>query len=312
VSVADRPRSAELYRIDRQEPLPLYAQIERNLRDLIQGGRLQPGQHVPPEWELAELYGVSRLTVRRALDDLVRQDWLNRRHGVGTFVSRPAVAAIAPSKLSFTQEMLAIGRKPSSRLLSCKVVTAPQSVNSCRAATLLLLDDQAALVEIVRLRLADDLPLLLETAYLSSLRFPDLESDEELAGGSLYERMSTRYGVQIARVDQTSSRCYWPLHWRAHWACGRARRRFSVRVYPTARKANQWSAPGPTPTGNTASFTFPFAGAKGERQIDRSQPERRWIPGPREPCRGRISNVSRILARRTNDPVATYTALEWI
>ena len=203
MSVADRPRSAELYRIDRQEPLPLYAQIERNLRDLIQVGRLQTRQHVQPEWELAELYGVSRLTVRRALDDLVRQDWLNRRHGVGTFVSRPAVAAIAPSKLSFTQEMLAIGRKPSSRLLSSKVVPAPQSVNSCRAATLLLLDDQAVLVEIVRLRLADDLPLLLETAYLSSLRFPDLESDSELAGGSLYERMSTRYGVQIARVDQT-------------------------------------------------------------------------------------------------------------
>ena len=79
--------------------------------------QLQPGDTVPPEWELAELYGVSRLTVRRALDDLVRQDWLNRRQGVGTFVSRPAVTAISPSQLSFTQEMLAIGRRPSSRLL---------------------------------------------------------------------------------------------------------------------------------------------------------------------------------------------------
>lgn len=203
MSAADRSPFAELYRIDHQEPLPLYAQIERNLRDLIQSGRLQPGQHVPPEWELAGLYGVSRLTVRRALDDLVRQDWLNRRHGVGTFVSRPAVAAIAPSKLSFTQEMLAIGRKPSSRLLSCEVLPAQQSAISCRAAALMLLDDQAALVEIVRLRLADDLPLLLETAYLSSARFPGLGSDGELADGSLYERMSTCYGVQIARVDQT-------------------------------------------------------------------------------------------------------------
>jgi GntR family transcriptional regulator len=203
VPTLDHSRSAELYRIDRQEPLPLYAQIERNLRDLIQSGRLQPGQHVPSEWELAAFYGVSRLTVRRAMDDLVRQDWLNRRHGVGTFVSRPAVAAIAPSRLSFTQEMLAIGRRPSSRLLSCGVVPAQQSGNTRRAATLLYLDDQDALVEIVRLRLADNLPLLLETAYLSSLRFPGLESDSELAGGSLYERMSARYGVLVARVDQT-------------------------------------------------------------------------------------------------------------
>jgi GntR family transcriptional regulator len=198
----DRSRSAELYRIDRQEPLPLYAQIERNLRDLIQSGQLQPGQHVPPEWELAEFYGVSRLTVRRALDDLVRQDWISRRHGVGTFVSGPAVATIAPSKLSFTQEMLAIGRKPSSRLLSSKIVSAQQSATSRRAAKLLNLDDQAGLVEIVRLRLADNLPLLLETAYLSSERFPGLESDENLVSGSLYERMNARYGVVIARVDQ--------------------------------------------------------------------------------------------------------------
>lgn len=201
--VAERSRPAELYRIDRQEKLPLYAQIERNLRDLIQSGRLQPGQNVPPEWELAGLYGVSRLTVRRALDDLVRQAWLNRRHGVGTFVSRPAVAAIAPSRLSFTQEMLAIGRKPSSLLLSSRVVPADLDTATRKAAILLHLDERAPLIEVDRVRLADDLPILLETAYLSSQRFPGLENDEALANGSLYERMSARFSVVVARVDQT-------------------------------------------------------------------------------------------------------------
>src|SRR5512136_142393 len=123
-----RARPDEKFKIDRLEKLPLYELIERNLRDLILSNQLQPGDTVPPEWELAELYGVSRLTVRRALDDLVRQDWLNRRQGVGTFVSRPLVTAITPSQLSFTQEMLAIGRRPTSRLVERRLVPASASV----------------------------------------------------------------------------------------------------------------------------------------------------------------------------------------
>src|SRR5512139_2432558 len=104
----------ELFKIDLKGRLPLYDQIERNLRDLIVNGHLKPGQAMPGEWELVELYGVSRLTVRRAVDELVRQNWLERKHGVGTFVRQPAMASIAASKLSFTQQMKAIGRRPGS------------------------------------------------------------------------------------------------------------------------------------------------------------------------------------------------------
>jgi GntR family transcriptional regulator len=191
-------RSVPLFRIDRLDKLPLYEQIERNLRELILKGRLQPGETVPSEWELSGRYGVSRLTVRRALDDLVRQDWLIRRQGVGTFVSRPVVAAISPSQLSFTQEMLAIGRRPSSRLLSSRILPADQT-----AAQRLSLAEGDALVEITRLRLADDVPILHETAYLSSQRFPGLEEEPTLENGSLYECLHLHYGVMVARVDQT-------------------------------------------------------------------------------------------------------------
>ncbi len=187
-----------LFRIDRHEKLPLYDQIERNLRDLILSGQLQPGEAVPSEWDLAGFYGVSRLTVRRALDDLVRQEWLSRRQGVGTFVSRPTVAAISPSQLSFTQEMLAIGRRPTSRLLSSRIVEA-----GATAAQRLGLEAGEPLVEIVRLRLADDVPILLETAYLPTRRFPGLEDEPGLASGSLYDCLGARYGAAVARVDQT-------------------------------------------------------------------------------------------------------------
>jgi len=198
MSVPVRARSEERFKIDRLEKLPLYELIERNLRELVLSNQLMPGDTVPPEWELAELYGVSRLTVRRALDDLVRQDWLSRRQGVGTFVARPAITAISPSQLSFTQEMLAIGRRPSSRLIERKIVPADAYI-----AQRLSLNEGDALAKITRLRLADDMPILLETAYLANQRFPDLENDPDLEQSSLYDYLSSHYGVVIARVDNS-------------------------------------------------------------------------------------------------------------
>ena len=118
----------ELFKINRQSKLPLYDLIEQNFRELILGGQLFTGDPVPSEWELAELYGVSRLTVRHALDILAYQGWLNRRHGVGTFVSKPTVAQITPSKLSFTEQMRTIGRVPSSRQIHVLIVPAIQEV----------------------------------------------------------------------------------------------------------------------------------------------------------------------------------------
>ncbi len=83
---------------------------------LIINGKMKSGEMLPSEWELVDLYGVSRLTVRRAVDELVRQNWLERKHGVGTFVCRPVTTSISASRLSFTEQMKAIGRNPGSRL----------------------------------------------------------------------------------------------------------------------------------------------------------------------------------------------------
>lgn len=187
----------DLIKIDRQAKVPLYHQISQNLRELILGGQLQPGEAVPSEWELSDLYGVSRLTVRRALGELAREGWLTRRHGVGTFVTNPTMARIAPGKLGFTQKMRQIGRTPSSRLVSIKVIPAADEV-----ATHLGLEAGAAVTELVRVRLADGEPIMLETAYLSQARFPDL-TEANLGTGSLYEFLSNRYQVTVVAVDQT-------------------------------------------------------------------------------------------------------------
>ena len=188
----------ELFKINRQEKAPLYDLIEQNLRQLILRGQLNQGESVPSEWELAELYGVSRLTVRNALENLTRQGWLVKRHGVGTFVAHPKVTEISPSKLSFTEQMRSIGRKPSSRLVSIRVIPTDADV-----ASSLKLDQGQPVVEIMRVRLADNEPILLETSYLSQARFPGLELATQLASTSLYDWLSSQYHTSVAMMDQT-------------------------------------------------------------------------------------------------------------
>ena len=186
----------EIFKIDPHSKLPLYDQIERNLRDLIINGKLNPGEVMPSEWELVELYGVSRLTVRRALDELVRQNWLERKHGVGTFVRQPVTASISASKLSFTEQMRSIGRKPSSQLVNQRETPA-----TAKIARLLRIEEGQSIIEITRVRLADDEPILLETSCLSMNSFPSLVSYSWSENESLYHILSEEYGVNVTGLD---------------------------------------------------------------------------------------------------------------
>lgn len=153
---------------------------------------------MPGEWDLAELYGVSRLTVRRALDELVRQNWLEKKHGVGTFVRQPTMASIAAGKLSFTEQMRSIGRDPASRYISQEVVPATDKI-----ARALHIQENDPIFEMTRVRMADKVPILLETACLSARRFPTLENHDWSQKESLYKVLSDEYDVNISALDHT-------------------------------------------------------------------------------------------------------------
>lgn len=197
MSDLDRTQWPQLFRIDPETRIPLYDRIQRNLADLIMEGRLAEGQALPSEHELADLYGVSRLTVRKAMDELVRQRWLVRKQGVGTFVTAPRIVSIAPGKFSFTEEMRAIGRRPGSRLLALQVRPATAEI----AAHLDLAAGQPV-IELRRVRLADDIPILIENCYLSQARFPALEGQRSLESGSLYKFLFDQYQISISSMDQ--------------------------------------------------------------------------------------------------------------
>src|ERR1700756_2142641 len=106
--------------LDPEDPSPLYMRVERALREAVRRGDLEPGMAVPPERDLADTFGVSRITIRKALGGLVDQGLLTRRQGAGTFVAA-SVDRIEKSlsKIgSFSEDMASRGLKPSSTWLS--------------------------------------------------------------------------------------------------------------------------------------------------------------------------------------------------
>jgi GntR family transcriptional regulator len=142
------------------------------------------------------MYGVSRLTVRRAIGDLEREGLLVRRHGVGTFVANLSEAQIFPSELSFSKNMEQIGRSPCSRIVILQIMPASE-----RVAEQLRIKEGDPVFELVRIRLVDGEPLMLETSYLSQTRFPELDQ-ADLTTGSLYTFLETRYQTTITALDQ--------------------------------------------------------------------------------------------------------------
>jgi GntR family transcriptional regulator len=148
------------------------------------------GDRVPPERELSAAWGVARMTLRRALDELVAEGLIVRNQGRGTFVARPRMARKL-SMNSFTEEMRKQGRVPSSRLIAFKRIKA-----GVRQARQLRLPVGDPIVRFTRLRLADGEPIGVETTCVSAALVPGLqEADLE---GSWYEVLERKYAIRIA------------------------------------------------------------------------------------------------------------------
>ena len=167
--------------------------VRERVLDLLEG--LSSGSAIPPERELCERFDVSRVTLRRAVDDLVRDGVLSRRQGSGTYVAQPKLAQ-ALSVRSFSQDMRQRGLEPSSQVLSVERVPAGP-----RLGQRLAVSPADPVVRIRRLRLADGEPLGLETASVPAALAPGLE-EADLEGSSLYEVLARDHGIAIASGSQ--------------------------------------------------------------------------------------------------------------
>jgi GntR family transcriptional regulator len=178
-------------------PIPFYHQVYLDLRGLMESGRWQAGYQVPPERELAREYGVSLITVRRALDELVREQRIERTRGRGTFVLPQRIDRDLDEPLSFSEEMQRRGLSPTTRLIASRPEVASELV-----AAALELEPGSPTLFVERLRSADGDPFLLEQAHLPAERFPGLLGSD-FESGSLYRILSDRYGTNVARTRET-------------------------------------------------------------------------------------------------------------
>jgi GntR family transcriptional regulator len=149
------------------------------------------GDRLPPERELSAVCGVSRMTLRRALDELAAEGRIVRRQGRGTFVARPRMVRQLSMK-SFTEEMRQLGRAPSSRVLDFRRLRA----NGLQARQLRLPVGDP-IVRFTRLRLADGEPIGVETTCVAADLVPGLKEPD--LDGSWYELLARRYSVHILR-----------------------------------------------------------------------------------------------------------------
>jgi len=183
-------------RLRREAPDPLYTQIKDSLIADIAAGRYHPHQRLPSERELSLNFKVSRMTARQALLELARDGTIYTRVGKGTFVAEPKIDQQLDTLTGFSQDIAARGRRPSSRVLECKVLPATPDV-----ATALHLPPQAEIYLLARLRLAEDYPLALETAHLPFALFPDLLR-HNFATESLYDVLENEYGCKLTQAEQ--------------------------------------------------------------------------------------------------------------
>jgi GntR family transcriptional regulator len=177
-------------------PIPLHHQVYLDLRAALDAGEWRPGDQIPPERELAERYGCSLITIRRALGDLARERRIERARGRGTFVSRPPINLDLDGTLSFTEELHHLGHDPSTRVVTATTIAAELVV-----ADALGIGIGASVVHLERLRMADGEPLLLEQVFLPESRFPGLLAGD-LEHGSLYELLTERYDTQVVRARE--------------------------------------------------------------------------------------------------------------
>ena len=176
-------------------PLPKYYRLKESIRSMIEEQHLAEGDPIPSERELCETHGISRMTARQAVKELVNEGVLYREQGRGTFVAGPKLRHETARLTSFTQDMRERGMTVSSNVLGVEIEDASPAI-----AEILGVEPKEQLIRLSRVRNAEGHPMALETSYLL-YEFGKSILDVDLSQSSLYEELSKR-GLRIASAEQ--------------------------------------------------------------------------------------------------------------
>ncbi|WP_179394883.1 GntR family transcriptional regulator [Lacticaseibacillus absianus] len=177
---------------------PVYIQIHNQIRQDIEAGKWQVGDRIPSERDLAVTFNVSRMTLRQAIQTLVDEGILERRIGAGTYVANQKVQEKVSGVTSFTDIMIAQGKKPSSKTISYHVAKP-----SLSESEKLRLPDGAQVLRMERIRYADGVPISFEVATVPYDLVKDFSKSEVTK--SFYHTLEKKGGYHLGGATQTVS-----------------------------------------------------------------------------------------------------------
>ncbi|WP_042346506.1 GntR family transcriptional regulator [Bacillus massiliigorillae] len=176
--------------------IPKYEMIKLDLINKINNNELQPHQVIPSENELSEMYHVSRVTVRKAIDELVKESYIYKKRGKGSFVSSKDFP-LGISRIHSYTELITLQGKTAKKVLITQQVKKP----SKKIANRLKINEDDDVYEIECLYLADDMPLCINKSILPCVMFPKLDYFD-CGKNSLYEILKEFYKLEMSKASQ--------------------------------------------------------------------------------------------------------------
>ncbi|CRF34950.1 transcriptional regulator [Brachyspira suanatina] len=173
-----------------------YKIIENYILDKINSSYYKNGDCIPTEYELAKQFNVSRLTVRHATDNLVAKGFLVRTRGSGTYIAKSNIISRSIPIKSFTNEMSTLGKKVETKVIIFNIIQ-----KSERISHILKIPEDEEIYYFERLRLADGIPMMYESTYMSVSKFPDLSYEVLL--NSKYDYVEKKKNKKIVCCEHT-------------------------------------------------------------------------------------------------------------
>ncbi|AJK89247.1 GntR family transcriptional regulator [Lysinibacillus fusiformis] len=186
-----------MHLLDQSSVIPLYHQLKQILFGKIQSGEWKPGDKIDSENQLMEMFHVSRNTVKKAIEELVKEDKLYRIQGKGTFVSKPRLEQSLGGFYSFSRMIQEKGFNQKDEVLEIQKVYPSTKVRSNLA-----LEENEQVVEMKRLRFADNEPIILESSFLPLHLIKDTEILREVTSSSLYSLLAERFNIIVVRARE--------------------------------------------------------------------------------------------------------------
>jgi GntR family transcriptional regulator len=181
--------------LDTTSPVPLHAQLEEIFLRRIRDGDAQAGSRLPSEDELVALHGVSRTTVRTAIQSLIARGMVEIRRGKGTFVTEPVITQELTALTGFVEDMHALGKKASATVLDRRLVAASETV-----ARQLAVPRGASVARIQRVRLADGSPLSFDETYLPKELGEKVMADD-LENQPIFTLLEQKYSTPLLEAE---------------------------------------------------------------------------------------------------------------